>query len=83
MSLRYNPVLYDFYLKKINEGKSHRVALSHVCKKIVRIIYTLETKKINFDPSFMKKLSQTTFSKFHLVKSFWHGIFPDYFYYKF
>lgn len=54
MSLRYNPVLYDFYLKKINEGKSHRVALSHVCKKLVRIIYALETQKINFDPSFMK-----------------------------
>ena len=26
---------YDFYLKKRSEGKCHRVALSHVCKKLL------------------------------------------------
>lgn len=52
--LKYNPTFYDFYLKKRSEGKSHRVALSHVCKKFVRLIYTLETKHVNFNPSLLK-----------------------------
>lgn len=47
-SLIHNPVLYDFYLKKRKEGKHHRVALSHVAKKIVRIIYHLETHHCDF-----------------------------------
>lgn len=52
--LKFNPVFYDFYLKKRSEGKCHRVALSHVCKKFVRLIYCLETKHIDFDPSLLK-----------------------------
>lgn len=52
--LKFNPTFYDFYFKKRSEGKSHRVALSHVCKKLVRLIYTLETKRIDFDPSLLK-----------------------------
>ena len=39
----------EYYLKKRNEGKSYRVALSHVAKKLVRVIYTLEKKGIDFD----------------------------------
>lgn len=50
-SLIHNPVLYEYYLKKKREGKPHRVALSHVAKKIVRIIYHLETHDIDFDSS--------------------------------
>lgn len=52
--LKFNPTFYDFYLKKRSEGKSHRVALSHVCKKLIRLIYTLETKHIDFDTSLLK-----------------------------
>ena len=52
--LKYNPTFYDFYLKKRSEGKTHRVALSHVCKKFVRLIYTLETKHVDFNPSLLK-----------------------------
>lgn len=52
--LRYSPTFYDFYLKKRSEGKCHRVALSHVCKKLIRVIYTLEKNKIDFDPSLLK-----------------------------
>ena len=52
--LKFNPVFYDFYLKKRSEGKCHRVALSHVCKKFVRLIFCLETKHIDFDPSLLK-----------------------------
>ena len=52
--LKFNSTFYDFYYKKRLEGKSHRVALSHVCKKLVRLIYTLETKHVDFDPSLLK-----------------------------
>ena len=52
--LKFNSTFYDFYLKKRSEGKSHRVALSHVCKKIIRLIYTLETKHVDFNPSLLK-----------------------------
>ena len=52
--IRYNNTFYDYYYKKISEGKCHRVALSHVCKKLIRVIYILETKNIQFDPSLLK-----------------------------
>ena len=52
--IRYNPTFYDFYLKKRSEGKCNRVALSHVCKKLLRVIYKLETQNIQFDPSLLK-----------------------------
>ena len=49
-----NRVFYDFYFKKRSEGKCHRVALSHVCKKLIRVIYILETKNMLFNPSLLK-----------------------------
>lgn len=49
-----NHVFYDFYFKKRSEGKCHRVALSHVCKKLIRVIYILETKNISFDSSLLR-----------------------------
>ena len=52
--LRYSPTFYDYYIKKRYEGKCHRVALSHVCKKLIRVIYTLEKYNFNFDPSLLK-----------------------------
>jgi len=52
--IKFNPIFYDYYRKKRNEGKHHRVALSHVCKKLIRVIYILETKNIAFDPSLLK-----------------------------
>ena len=52
--LRYSPQFYDYYLKKRSEGKCHRVALSHVCKKLIRVIYCLEKNDIDFDPSLLK-----------------------------
>ena len=52
--IRYNSTFYDFYLKKRSEGKCHRVALSHVCKKLLRVIYKLETQNIQFNPSLLK-----------------------------
>ena len=52
--LRYSPTFYDYYLKKRSEGKCHRVALSHVCKKLIRVIYSLEKYNQNFNPSLLK-----------------------------
>ena len=44
----HEPIFTEFYYKKRNEGKTHRVALSHVAKKLVRIIYKLESENIEF-----------------------------------
>lgn len=52
--ISYSPTFYDYYLKKRSEGKCHRVALSHICKKLIRVIYTLEKNNINFNPSLIK-----------------------------
>jgi len=52
--LRYSPTFYDYYLKKRSEGKCHRVALSHVCKKLIRVIYSLEKQQVDFNPSLLK-----------------------------
>ena len=51
--LMYNPAFYTYYRKKRDEGKTHRVAVSHVARKLVRIIYKLETEHIDFDLSFV------------------------------
>lgn len=44
----HEPIFTEFYYKKRNEGKTHRVALSHVAKKLVRIIYKLESENTKF-----------------------------------
>ena len=40
-----------YYYKKRSEGKTHLVALNHVAKKLIRVIYKLENENINFDSS--------------------------------
>jgi transposase len=50
-TIRSIPALYDYYHKKHTEGKNHRVALSHVARKLVRLIYKLETSRTRFDLS--------------------------------
>ena len=49
MMMIHAPVFYDFYHKKRDEGKPHRVALSHLARKLVRLIYKLETSHTRFD----------------------------------
>lgn len=48
--IQYNIVFAEYYAKKRAEGKPHRLACSHLVKKLLRVIYTLETKRIDFDP---------------------------------
>ena len=50
----HNKVFSDYYYKKRNEGKHHRVALSHVVKKLLRIIYFLETNNKDFNADLIK-----------------------------
>ena len=53
-ALLNEPTLYSYYKKKKNEGKSHRVAISHLARKLVRIIYKLETEHVDFDLSMIQ-----------------------------
>ena len=50
----HDQVFNDYYNKKRDEGKHHLVAQSHVAKKLIRIIYTLEIKGIDYDINFVK-----------------------------
>ncbi|HIT44152.1 TPA: IS110 family transposase, partial [Candidatus Avacholeplasma faecigallinarum] len=50
----HNPSIFDFYWKKRNEGKHHRVALSHIARKLVNVIFTLEKHKVDFNPNLVK-----------------------------
>ncbi len=49
--VNYEPTFAEYYAKKRAEGKPHRVALSHVVKKLLRVIYTLQTKNLVYDPN--------------------------------
>lgn len=50
----FNPAISDFYWKKRNENKPHRVALSHVARKLVNTIFYLEKHKVDFDVNVVK-----------------------------
>ena len=44
-----NEVFAEYYHKKIAEGKPYNVAKTHLAKKLIRVIYTLETTGTRFD----------------------------------
>ena len=46
-----NETFSKYYLKKRAQGKSHRVALGHVCNKLVRVIFKILTDNIPFNLS--------------------------------
>ena len=46
-----NETFHKFYLEKRAQGKTHRVALGHVCNKLVRVIFKILTDNIDFDLS--------------------------------
>jgi len=54
MVLVHCPLLYEYYHKKRSEGKAHRVALSHIARKLVRLIYKLETSNARFNLSSLR-----------------------------
>jgi len=53
-SLRLNPTLYDYYLKKRSEGKHHKVAMVHCARKLIRTIFHLGVNQLTFDHSQFK-----------------------------
>ena len=52
--ITYEPVFAEYYAKKRAEGKPHRVALTHVAKKLIRVIYTLQTRDIPYDATLIR-----------------------------
>ena len=46
--IRFDMTFAAYYAKKRSEGKTHRVALSHVTKKLVRVIFALERQNTDF-----------------------------------
>lgn len=47
---KWDKTFKDYYLKKINEGKHHFVAIGHIDKKLVRVIFSLLKNKQSFVP---------------------------------
>jgi transposase len=52
--MMHNPVIYTYYHKKRKEGKSHRVALNHVAKKLIRIIFHLVKHNTKFNSNLLR-----------------------------
>ena len=46
----YEPTFAEYYAKKRAQGKTHRVALSHTAKKLLRVLFTVQTKNLVYDP---------------------------------
>lgn len=46
-----NETFNKFYLDKRAQGKTHRVALGHVCNKLVRVIFKILTDNTSFNLS--------------------------------
>ena len=47
--IRFDMTFATYYAKKRAEGKPHRVAITHVAKKLIRIIYALERQDVDYD----------------------------------
>ena len=47
--IRFDMTFATYYAKKRGEGKPHRVAITHVAKKLIRVIYALEKQDIDFN----------------------------------
>ncbi len=47
----HEPRFAEIYQRKLKEGKAPLVARSHVAKRLLRIVWALETRGLAFDPS--------------------------------
>ena len=52
--IRHNPAFNNYYHLKRNQGKGHLCALGHCVRKLLRIIYHLETNNLSFDINSLK-----------------------------
>lgn len=46
-----NETFHNYYISKRTQGKTHRVALGHVCNKLVRVIFKILTDETPFNLS--------------------------------
>ncbi|VEU80035.1 IS110 family RNA-guided transposase [Haploplasma axanthum] len=49
LSLRFIPQFHDYYHNKKTLGKHHKVVLTHICRKLIRIIFHIQINKTPFD----------------------------------
>ena len=47
--IRFDMTFATYYTKKRAEGKPHKVAITHVANKLVRVIYVLEKQGTDFN----------------------------------
>ena len=47
--IRFDMTFATYYAKKRGEGKPHRVAITHVAKKLIRVIYALERHNMDYN----------------------------------
>ena len=47
--IRFDMTFATYYAKKRSEGKPHRVAITHVAKKLIRVIYALERQDVDYN----------------------------------
>ncbi len=52
--IRFDMTFAAYYAKKRTEGKPHRIAMSHVVKKLVRVIFALERQNTDFKPQALR-----------------------------
>lgn len=52
--IRFEPTFMEYYAKKASEGKSFRVVLGHVAKKLVRILYAMMKRNLEYAPQTAK-----------------------------
>ena len=52
--IRHNPAFNNYYHLQRNQGKGHLCALGHCVRKLLRIIYHLETNNLSFDINSLK-----------------------------
>lgn len=52
--IRFDVIFASYYAKKRAEGKPHRVAISHVAKKLIRVIFALERQKIDYNAQVLR-----------------------------
>ena len=43
------PTMNDYYHKKRDQGKHHKVALAHVCHKLIRMMHYIEFNNVSYD----------------------------------
>lgn len=52
--IRFDMTFAAYYAKKRGEGKPHRIAITHVAKKLIRVIYALERQDTDYKASLLR-----------------------------